>query len=173
MLVPLDLDSAVPWASAVVELWHGRLLVALEQAPAVHAAPLPRVVRRDLRAEIDWRFGGTFSAVMLAFFFLGLAADIRRAVEIGRSGPGQQALAVWASVLELNVVILQALSRLRLKADSQQVTRGAAYISNAAGKDVRRVGAPAEFISHTSLKRYGRRCQPELDPFQAPLICHE
>jgi hypothetical protein len=75
VLVPLDLDSAVPWASAVVELWHGRLLVALEQAPAVHAAPLPRVVRRDLRAEIDWRFGGTLSAVMLAFFFLGLAAE--------------------------------------------------------------------------------------------------
>ena len=52
--------------------WRGK---QEKLAPAVHAAPLPRVVRRDLRAEIDWRFGGTLSAVMLAFFFLGLAAE--------------------------------------------------------------------------------------------------
>lgn len=73
--LPLDLEGTAPWASAVVELTRGRLLIALEEAPAVQVAPLPRVVRRDLRADIDWRFGGTLSAVMLAFFFLGLAAE--------------------------------------------------------------------------------------------------
>lgn len=73
--LPLDLEGAAPWTSAVVELTRGRLLIALEEAPAVQVAPLPRVVRRDLRADVDWGFGGTLSAVMLAFFFLGLAAE--------------------------------------------------------------------------------------------------
>lgn len=73
--IPLDLEEAAPRASAVVELERGRLLIALEDAPAVHVAPLPRVLRRDLRGDVDWRFAGTLSAFLIGFFFLGLAAE--------------------------------------------------------------------------------------------------
>ena len=73
--IALESEGEGPWASAVIPLRRGRLLVALEDAPAVQVAPLPRVLRRDLRAEVDFRFGGILSAVMIAFFFLGLAAE--------------------------------------------------------------------------------------------------
>lgn len=73
--IPLDVDDATPRSSAVVELACGRLLIAVEDVPAVQVAPLPRVLRRDLRADVDWRFGGTLSAFLIAFFFVGLAAE--------------------------------------------------------------------------------------------------
>ncbi|MCB9657523.1 MAG: AgmX/PglI C-terminal domain-containing protein [Polyangiales bacterium] len=81
LLVPLatrapgDARRAHAWPSVVLELGTGRLLIALEERSIARVAPLPRALQASVRQQVDYRFAGTLTAVMLVFFGLGLAAE--------------------------------------------------------------------------------------------------
>ena len=75
LAIQQDPQRADAWASVVLELETGRLLLAVEERTAARVASLPRSLKTSVGGRVDWRFAGTLSVVMLAFFFMGLAAE--------------------------------------------------------------------------------------------------